>query len=97
MLANTEKYVCGRYRRELVPGTLRVFPIKDFGALVQGVHRFCRMGSDTCEGMADFVFIWRNERDTWEVTRVLSYGHRAVTEPIGVQQVVPADGDVFPD
>jgi hypothetical protein len=40
MLANTEKYVCGHFRRELVPGTLKVFPIKDFGAIAQGSHRF---------------------------------------------------------
>src|SRR5215204_4900637 len=27
MLANTEKNVCGNFRRELVPGSLRVYPI----------------------------------------------------------------------
>lgn len=33
MLANTKKYVCGNFTRELVPGTLKVTPIKDFGAI----------------------------------------------------------------
>jgi hypothetical protein len=42
MLANTAKYVCGHFRRELVPDTLKVFPIKDFGAIAQGSHRFCQ-------------------------------------------------------
>ena len=76
MIANTEKYVCGNYRRELVPGTLKVYPIKDFGAIEQGVHRFCQIKSGECEGMADFVIIWRNQGGKWQITRVLSYGHR---------------------
>jgi hypothetical protein len=79
MLANTAKYVCGNFTRELVPGTLRVYPIKDFGAIAQGVHRFCQATSGQCEGMADFAIVWRNRGDKWEITRVLSYGHRAST------------------
>lgn len=77
MLANTEKNVCGHFRRERVPGTLKVFPIKDFGAIAQGSHRFCQFDSGKCEGLADFVIVWRNHDGHWEITRVLSYGHRA--------------------
>lgn len=77
MLGNTEKHVCGHFRRELVPGTLRVFPIKDFGAIAQGSHRFCQFDSDTCEGIADFVIVWSNQNGNWLITRVLSYGHRS--------------------
>lgn len=76
MLANTEKNVCGHFRRELVPGTLKVFPIKDFGAIEQGSHRFCQFKSGKCEGLADFVIVWRNQNGSWEITRVLSYAHR---------------------
>jgi hypothetical protein len=77
MLQNTEKYVCGKFRRELVSGSLRVFPIKDFGALSQGSHRFCQFASGDCEGIADFTMVWRNTENGWKITRVLSYGHRA--------------------
>jgi hypothetical protein len=77
MLANTEKYVCGHFRRELVPGTLQVFPIKEFGAIETGSHRFCQFDSGKCEGMADFVIVWSNQDGRWLITRVLSYGHRA--------------------
>jgi hypothetical protein len=76
MLANTEKYVCGNFRRELVPGSLRVYPIKDFGAIAQGTHRFCQFKSGSCDGAADFLIVWRNQGGTWSITRVLSYGHR---------------------
>ena len=76
MLANTKKNVCGKFRRELVPGTLKVYPVKNFGAIAQGVHRFCRIPSGKCEGMADFTMVWRKRGETWQITRVLSYGHR---------------------
>jgi hypothetical protein len=77
MLANTKKNVCGNFRRELVPGSLHVYPIKDFGAIEQGVHRFCSFKSGQCEGIADFVAVWRNQGGQWQITRILSYGHRA--------------------
>lgn len=77
MLANTEKYVCGHFRRELVPGTLKVYPIKDFGAIEQGSHRFCQFDTGKCEGLADFLIVWNNNNGKWQITRVLSYGHRA--------------------
>lgn len=79
MIANTEKYVCGNFRRELVPDTLKVFPIKDFGAISQGTHRFCQFSSGKCEGVADFVIVWNNQSGHWKITRVLSYGHRPNT------------------
>jgi hypothetical protein len=77
MIANTGKYVCGRFTRELVPGSMKVYPIKDFGAVSQGVHRFCQIASGQCEGLADFVIVWRKQDGEWRITRVLSYGHRA--------------------
>ena len=77
MIANTGKYVCGNFTRELIPDTLKVYPVKDFGAISQGVHRFCQVASGQCEGLADFVIIWRRQAGQWQITRVLSYGHRA--------------------
>lgn len=77
MLASTRKYACGSFTRELIQGTLKVYPIKDFGAISQGSHRFCQLASGKCEGLADFTMVWHNTEGTWEITRVLSYGHRA--------------------
>lgn len=80
MIANTGKYVCGHFTRELIPGSMKVYPIKDFGALSQGVHRFCQIASGQCEGLADFVIVWRKQGSEWQITRVLSYGHRATAD-----------------
>ena len=80
MLANTRKHACGNYTRQLVPGSLQVHPVKDFGAISQGVHRFCQAASGKCEGLADFTIVWRLDDGQWRITRVLSYGHRAATD-----------------
>lgn len=78
---NTRKWICGKVRRELVAGTLRVYPIKDFGAIEEGEHRFCELASGRCEGIAKFVMVWRKDQDGWKLTRVLSYGHRTANQP----------------
>ena len=80
MIAGTKKHVCGNFTRELVPGSLKVYPVKDFGAISQGVHRFCQVASGQCEGLADFVIVWRQQAGQWQITRVLSYGHRAAAD-----------------
>jgi enamine deaminase RidA (YjgF/YER057c/UK114 family) len=74
--------VCGKFARELVPGSMKVYPLKDFGALSTGVHRFCHFDSGRCEGEADFAIVWRlnDDRKTWTITRVLSYGHRELPD-----------------
>ena len=63
-------------RRELVPGSLEVFPIKNYGAMEVGRHRFCHDegGKEDC-GTFSFVHIWRRTNSGWQIARVNSYGH----------------------
>lgn len=63
-------------RRNLVEGSLQVYPIKDFGAIEIGTHRFCHKenGKDDC-GDFPFVMVWKKSGDSWRVSRVISYGH----------------------
>ncbi|MCL7715258.1 nuclear transport factor 2 family protein [Stenotrophomonas sp. CPCC 101365] len=80
MLENTRRHACGRYTRTLVEGSLQIVPIKDFGALAHGRHRFCDTASGRCEGLAEFTLLWRLQDGHWSITRALSYGHRAAGE-----------------
>ena len=96
MLANTEKHVCGKFSRELVPGTLVVFPVKDFGAIAQGTHRFCQSGTGQCEGEADFTMVWREQAGEWQLTRVLSYGHRPAAPDVAHGDVPDATAAAAP-
>ena len=62
--------------RDLVPGSLEVYPIKNYGAMEVGRHRFCHVenGKDDC-GTFSFVHIWRQTKTGWKISRVISYGH----------------------
>ena len=80
VVANTKKYICHKVRRELIATSLKVYPIKDFGAIEEGEHRFCQTESGACEGVAKFLMIWRKRAGGWQITRVVSYGHRALAE-----------------
>ncbi len=63
-------------RRELVKGSLEVFPVKGYGAIEVGAHRFCHVeqGRDEC-GTFRFLHVWEKVGRTWKVARVVSYGH----------------------
>ncbi|MCS4301093.1 nuclear transport factor 2 family protein [Chryseobacterium pennae] len=64
-------------RRVLVPGSMEVYPIKDYGAIQTGTHQFCRLenGSLINCGTFKFVHIWKQTPDGWKISRVVSYGH----------------------
>ncbi|HLK26972.1 MAG TPA: nuclear transport factor 2 family protein [Puia sp.] len=63
-------------KRELVSGSLEVYPINNYGAVEIGVHRFCHVenGKDVC-GSFKFVHVWKKTNDGWKLARVVSYDH----------------------
>ncbi|GLQ99399.1 nuclear transport factor 2 family protein [Dyella mobilis] len=77
-LQNTKDHVCGQFRRVLVPGSLQVFPIKDFGAIEQGSQKFCWIASGKCFGEGQFLILWHNQDNHWVATRVFSYDHHSI-------------------
>jgi ketosteroid isomerase-like protein len=74
-----KKNICGKVRRELVAGTLQVFPMHGFGAVEMGVHRFYQAakGSEPT-GEARFIHLWQKKDGAWKITRVISYDHVAL-------------------
>ena len=71
--------LCGKVQRELVPGTLEVHPIQNYGAVEIGVHRFLHPGTNNPDkdvvGEAKFIHLWRLKDGHWQITRVISYDH----------------------
>ena len=61
-------------RRVLVPGSLEVYPIKDYGAIEVGSHRFCHeeTGKPEC-GTFKFMHVWRKNGNSWQLSRIVSY------------------------
>lgn len=63
--------------RTVVPGSLRVYPIKGYGAVQMGVHRFDERGGSTST-LARFVSVWHLQDGQWRLARVLSLDHHAI-------------------
>lgn len=62
--------------RTLVPGSLEVHPIKDYGAIEIGVHQFRHIENGKEEiGTFKFVMIWQKKDEKWKISRVISYDH----------------------
>lgn len=63
-------------RRELIKGSLEVYPIKDYGAVEIGAHTFCHLenGKQDC-GTFKFVNVWKKIGNEWKISRVVSYDH----------------------
>lgn len=72
--------ICGKVRRDLVPASLEVYPLKGYGAVEIGVHTFCPADTGgTCRAPgapAKFVHVWRQTDGNWILARVISYDHQ---------------------
>lgn len=68
-----------RARRELVAGSMEVYPLEDYGAVQVGVHRFYALEEGQPDKLTEtsrFTTVWKNEGGTWRMARALSYDHR---------------------
>lgn len=73
-------------RRELVDGSLEVYPLFNkgelYGALQKGVHRFFESANGEPESQgstAKFTHLWLKEGSQWTLKRVLSYDHQMIS------------------
>jgi CubicO group peptidase (beta-lactamase class C family) len=83
-----------RARRELLPGTLRVFPLEKngvvYGAVETGEHRFSAIETGKPEyftSQARFTHVWLLEDGAWKLVRGVSYDHQTrelAPEPLDV-------------
>ncbi len=69
----TKKFICGKVTRELVKGSVEVYPIKDFGAIEIGFHKFHNSEDPSANAEPGrFVIIWQFKNEQWKITRVVS-------------------------
>lgn len=63
-------------KRELVSGSLEVYPVPGYGAIQKGEHLFCHTenGKMIC-GTFQFIHIWQQKEGVWKIARVVSFGH----------------------
>lgn len=80
LLKAIKENICGKVTRELVPGSLEVYPLPGFGAVEIALHRFINHAEhDHVSEPSRFIVIWRQRDGKWQITRVISThaGHSA--------------------
>ena len=70
----TKNNICNKVTRELVKGSIEVYPIKDFGAVEIGLHKFHNNQEPvgTPSKIGRFIIIWENKNSEWKIRRVVS-------------------------
>ncbi len=70
----TRKNICGKVTRELVKGSVEVYPIANYGAIEMGLHMFYNnQEKETGPAkVSKFIIIWRHYKGTWKITKVVS-------------------------
>jgi hypothetical protein len=74
-LSAIQQNICGKVQRTLIDNTLEVYPLKNYGAVELGIHRFHHPNDPANVGDAKFVMLWHNDNGVWKITRVISYQH----------------------
>lgn len=76
--------LCGstewRLRREVMEGSVQIFPMNGYGALISGEHVFYvnQTGKkEYLDGYGKFMHLWMYSDGLWKMSRVLSYDHKA--------------------
>lgn len=74
ILEGTKKYICGKVTRNLVPGSIEVYPIKDYGAIEIGLHSFSNNTNPSNEPkkVSRFTIFWKQVNGTWKIAKVVS-------------------------
>ena len=73
ILKATEKNICGKVTRELIKGSVEVYPINNYGAVQIGFHKFFNnLEPNNRSKPSKFVAVWKNEAGVWKMEKVIS-------------------------
>ncbi|TFG76199.1 MAG: nuclear transport factor 2 family protein [Flavobacteriales bacterium] len=74
ILEKTKENICGKVTREVVAGSIELYPIKDYGAVEIGMHKFHnnQEPKGTPSHASKFIVIWQHQNNSWQMARVIS-------------------------
>lgn len=73
LIARTKRNICGKVTRELVKGSIEVYPIAGYGAVELGLHKFhTKMEPDAVSDASRFIIVWQHQNKSWKIRRVIS-------------------------
>jgi hypothetical protein len=73
ILNSIKQNICGKVTRSLVPGSIEVYPIKDYGAIEIGYHKFINKEVPLAKSIpSKFIIVWQKLEEKWTITKVIS-------------------------
>lgn len=73
IIAGTKRNICGKVTRELIKGSIEVYPINNYGAVQIGFHKFYNNQEPDAKSIASkFITMWKNDNGNWKMTKVIS-------------------------
>ena len=73
IMASIKNNICGKVTRELIKGSVEVYPIKGYGAVEMGWHRFHNNQEPNAPSKpGKFIIIWKQTGEQWQISRVVS-------------------------
>jgi len=73
ILTSIENNICGKVTRTLIDGSIEVYPIKDYGAIEIGYHKFYNNQEPNAKSKpSKFIMVWKNEGEEWLISKVIS-------------------------
>jgi ketosteroid isomerase-like protein len=73
LLKALKNNICGKVTRTLIKGSIEVYPIKDYGAVQIGYHKFYNNQEPNAKSIpSKFIVVWKQENKQWKITKVIS-------------------------
>lgn len=74
MVDATQRNICGKVTRQLIRGSIEVYPIKDYGAIEIGLHSFTNHAEKQTgpPAIGRFTIVWRKTQEGWKIAKVIS-------------------------
>lgn len=73
IMESMKNNICGKVTRTLIDGSVEVYPIKGYGAVQMGTHKFFNNQEPNAKSIpSKFITIWKNDNGNWKMTRIIS-------------------------
>jgi hypothetical protein len=73
ILKSLKENICNKVTRTLIKGSIEVYPIKEYGAIQIGYHKFYNNLEPKAKSMpSKFIVVWKKKNNSWLITKVIS-------------------------
>ena len=66
LLKSLKENICNKVTRTLIKGSIEVYPIKNYGAIEIGYHKFYNKEEPNAKSVpSKFIMVWKKEKNNW--------------------------------